>query len=77
MKGTVLKDDKVLVDDVSYPLSKYQPTFVPRSISDEVEVSLFFEYPDHCDENPFCEGDETCQICFYNNKVAYIKTNLK
>jgi hypothetical protein len=37
----------------------------------EVEYELDNEYPESCDS--FCDGDETCIICYHENVVAKIK----
>jgi hypothetical protein len=38
----------------------------------EVEYEIDNEYPASCKD--FCDGDETCVICYLKNKVAIIKS---
>lgn len=55
-----------------FPISKYQKN---HGLIDgrEVVVGIQTEYPESCDKNPFCEGDETCIICLCNNNVAVLR----
>jgi hypothetical protein len=58
-------------DDKIYPISKHHKN---HGLTDG---ELFLakidnEYPESCDNNPFCEGDETCIICLHSNKVAIL-----
>ena len=77
MEGIITKNGKYV--EVSnettkpYPISKKQKN---HGLSDgsKVTIEIDTEYPESCDNDPFCEGDETCMICLYNNKVAIIKT---
>jgi hypothetical protein len=54
-----------------YPISKHNKNH-GLDESQEVEANIDTEYPEQCDNNPFCEGDETCVICLNSNKVANI-----
>lgn len=73
MEATITKNGKyVELDGKTYPISKYQKN---HGLTDgcKVNVNIDTEYPESCDNDPFCEGDETCIICLCNNKVAIIK----
>lgn len=70
MIGVVTLNRNILVNGQVYPVSKYQKD-KKLIVGEEVEVKLENEYPESCDV--FCEGDETCMICFYGNEVAIIK----
>jgi len=54
----------------TYPISKYQKNH-KLSEGQKVVVKIDTEYPESCDS--FCDGDETCIICLYNNKVAVLE----
>jgi len=56
----------------TFPISKYQKS---HGLEDgqRVTVKIDNEYPESCDDNPFCEGDETCIICLYKNNVAVLE----
>ena len=56
----------------TYPISKYQKNH-ELSEGQKFVVKIDTEYPESCDNNPFCEGDETCIICLCNNKVAVLE----
>jgi len=53
-------------------VSKYQKDLVLTE-GQEVTVKVDNEYPESCDNNPFCMGDETCIECLLKNKIAVIK----
>lgn len=55
----------------TYPISKHQKN-IELSEGQKVVVNIDTEYPESCDNNPFCDGDETCIICLVNNKVAIL-----
>lgn len=72
-KATIIKGGKYvqLENGDNLPLSKHNKN-LGLIEGQEVFVSIDNEYPESCDNNPFCEGDETCIICLCNNKVAII-----
>jgi hypothetical protein len=55
-----------------FSISKYQKNH-GLSEGQKVVVKIDTEYPESCDNSPFCEGDESCIICLYNNKVAVLE----
>jgi hypothetical protein len=55
-----------------FSISKYQKNH-GLSEGQKVVVKIDTEYPESCDSNPFCEGDESCIICLCNNKVAVLQ----
>ncbi len=65
--GCVRFDDGQLLK-----ISKYQKD-LNLTEGQEVSVKIDNEYPESCDNNPFCEGDETCIECLIKNKIAVIK----
>jgi hypothetical protein len=72
MKGIVKENGVVLVNGEEISFSKT----VDKNryeVGSELDVRLDFEYPSSCDNNPFCDGDETCVVCLYNNKVCFPK----
>lgn len=56
-------------DGKSYPITKHDKRKLEKGT--EVEFELDNEYPESCDS--FCDGDETCIICYSKNVVATIK----
>lgn len=72
MKGKIIEGLKVLVENDIYSFSK-NTDLTNLNVGDEIEIQIDCEYPASCDNNPFCEGDETCIICYYRNPVAFIK----
>lgn len=53
----------------SYPISRYiNPILL--IVGQQVEFTIENEYPD-C--GAFCDGDETCIICYNRNVVARLK----
>lgn len=74
MKGRIsIERNRVsVVDDhnqESFPLTKHDDGHYENG--QIVEYELDNEYPTHCDV--FCDGDETCMICYAKNRVAVIK----
>jgi hypothetical protein len=69
MKKGIVKDCLIEVDGVLYPISKDQKNL---NLVDGSELSVITttEYPESCDTNPFCEGDETCVICLIQVAVV-------
>ena len=55
-----------------FSISKYQKNH-GFSEGQKVVVNIDTEYPESCDNNPFCMGDESCIICLNNNKVAVLQ----
>jgi hypothetical protein len=53
-------------------ISKYQRDLTFTE-GEEVKVKIDTEYPESCDNDPFCMGDETCIQCLLTNKIAVIK----
>jgi hypothetical protein len=53
-------------------ISKYQKDLTLTE-GQEVKVVIDTEYPESCDNNPFCIGDESCIECLLKNKIAVIK----
>jgi hypothetical protein len=53
-------------------ISKYQKDLILTE-GQEVKVIKDTEYPESCDDDPFCMGDETCIECLLKNKIAVIK----
>jgi hypothetical protein len=74
MEGTIVKNGKYvkLSSGETYPISKYQKNH-GLSEGQNVVLKIDTEYPESCDSNPFCEGDETCIICLCNNKVGILE----
>lgn len=74
-KGVVTSGGKYVQLDNGevFPISRYQKN---HGLNDgqETIVKIGTEYPESCDNNPFCEGDETCIVCLCNNKVAILRT---
>lgn len=72
-EGVIAEDGKCveLSNSQTFPISKYQKN---HGLLDGrmVVVKIDTEYPESCDSNPFCEGDETCVVCLLNNKVAVL-----
>jgi hypothetical protein len=71
MKGIVKENRWIEVDGKEYRISKNQNDIKPE-LGTSINVELINEYPEGCDNNPFCDGDETCMICYYNNTVAKV-----
>lgn len=67
-----IKGKYVIVEGVEYPISKFQK-YGNFSDNQEVDVIIDTEYPESCDGDSFCMGDETCVVCLLNNKVAIIQ----
>ncbi len=61
MKAIIIDNGVVLLDDIQYPISKYQKSFHDK-IGLEVNVTLYLENPDTC--GIYCNGDETCTLCY-------------
>jgi hypothetical protein len=73
IKGIISNDrNHVIVDDKKISITKTQKNH-NYEVGTEVGIEIGTEYPEDCDNNPFCEGDETCSICLINNKIAIIK----
>ena len=72
MEKGVIKDMCVIIKGVEYPISKFQK-YSKYSDGQEVNVVIDTEYPESCDGDPFCMGDESCVVCLINNKVAIIQ----
>lgn len=70
-KGIII-DKCVIIEGVKYPISKFQK-YNKFSDGQEVDVIIETEYPESCDGNLFCMGDETCIVCLLSNKVAIIQ----
>ena len=62
MKATIISGQVKTETGKIYPITKDQDE-KDFSEGQEVNVRIGTEYPKHCDENPMCEGDETCIAC--------------
>jgi len=69
MEGIVLKNGLIEVEGKSYAISKTQKNHILQE-GEKVDVTIDTEYPEACDS--FCDGDETCMICLYNNNVVFL-----
>jgi hypothetical protein len=71
IEATITEDKKHVKLDTGevYSISKYHRNY-ELSEGLRVSVTIDNEYPESCDTNPFCEGDETCIECLYRNEVA-------
>ena len=73
-EGIITKSRKCvqLENGEVFSISKYQKNHKLNE-GDKVVVKIDTEYPESCDNNPFCEGDESCIICLCNNKVVVLE----
>ncbi len=73
MTGTLIKEyGSFSIKDEEgkiHSISKEEKT-ITLNEGDTVVFKLINEYPECCEA--FCDGDETCMICYVNNVVAEI-----
>lgn len=75
LHGIITKDREhvKLENGEIFSISKYQKNLGLCDGDNVIINKIDVEYPESCDNNPFCHGDETCIICLYNNKVAILE----
>lgn len=75
-EATIINNNKIKLENGEiYPISKNQKNH-GYPVGQRVLINIDTEYPEACDNDPFCMGDETCIVCLCNNKVAKLFTKI-